>query len=375
MNLTYPGSDTLTPNPLHPPGSQPLERGEPLVKADALAYLLWEVKDLATQRVFLTDFGMLAVSDTDADLLMRGYGPEPYIYVASKGKKDRFLGGGFTLSSREDLETLAHATGQAIQTLMRPGGGEMVQLQDPNGLVVEVCAGIESVPPLPTRRDPLPVNTPQDKVRVNQGQRPELVPAPVLGLGHLVTAANNMREVCEWYMTHLGLIPTDVLCSPDGAPMIAFMRLDRGDKPADHHSFVVGKGGGKGYLHSAYEVVDVDAIGQGQQFLKAKGYNHVWGIGRHILGSQLFDYWHDPAGHEFEHYADGDVFTAEHPTQYHPMDPGNIYAWGQDMPKSMLAPSPSQLLSILRGLFDGSVTLQWLKGIMQITKRAPRPWL
>ena len=52
------------------------------------------------------------------------------------------------------------------------------------------------------------------------------------------------------------------------------------------------------YNHSAYEVVDVDALGMGQRVLREQGYKHAWGIGRHILGSQLFDYWNDPCGQQ-----------------------------------------------------------------------------
>ena len=32
--------------------------------------------------------------------------------------------------------------------------------------------------------------------------------------------------------------------------------------------------------------------------LAARGYPHAWGVGRHILGSQIFDYWRDPFGHK-----------------------------------------------------------------------------
>jgi hypothetical protein len=138
---------------------------------------------------------------------------------------------------------------------------------------------------------------------------------------------------------------------------------------------VASKGGGDGYLHSAYEVVDLDALGQGQQILKSKKYKHVWGIGRHLLGSQLFDYWKDPHGMEFEHYADGDVFTSDHPTTYHPMDPGNVYSWGPDIPADMLKPTATQLLGIIKGLFNGSVTLKWLRAALKATSRPARPWL
>ena len=33
------------------------------------------------------------------------------------------------------------------------------------------------------------------------------------------------------------------------------------------------------------------------------------GVGRHVLGAQVFDYWRDPWGHVLEHFTDGDLLT------------------------------------------------------------------
>lgn len=41
------------------------------------------------------------------------------------------------------------------------------------------------------------------------------------------------------------------------------------------------------------------------QWLKSKGYKASWGVGRHILGSQVFDYWYMPDDFMIEHYSDG----------------------------------------------------------------------
>ena len=120
--------------------------------------------------------------------------------------------------------------------------------------------------------------------------------------------------MADWYLRVLGLIPTDVQYLADGSPNLAFCRLDLGEQPADHHTLVLVGGIEEKYEHSAYEVVDLDALGQGQQVLRAQGHRHMWGIGRHVLGSQLFDYWFDPDGFEYEHYTDGDVFTADFET-------------------------------------------------------------
>ena len=52
-------------------------------------------------------------------------------------------------------------------------------------------------------------------------------------------------------------------------------------------------------------------------------------MGRHIMGSQIFDYWKDPFGNELEHWTDGDLFTAADPPQKH-ADAGALLAvqWG-----------------------------------------------
>jgi hypothetical protein len=52
----------------------------------------------------------------------------------------------------------------------------------------------------------------------------------------------------------------------------------------------------------------------GHELLKERGYTHSWGIGRHILGSQVFDSWRGPLGHLIEHWTDGDFFGANAPT-------------------------------------------------------------
>ena len=62
------------------------------------------------------------------------------------------------------------------------------------------------------------------------------------------------------------------------------------------------------YVHSAYQVCDLDALAAGGEYLSERGYLRSWGIGRHIQGSQLFDYWRDPDGFLVEHFADGDMF-------------------------------------------------------------------
>jgi catechol 2,3-dioxygenase-like lactoylglutathione lyase family enzyme len=210
---------------------------------------------------------------------------------------------------------------------------------------------------------------------VNKTIRPPLEPAGVARLGHVVMQTTDFPAMAAWYMRHLGLIPTDVQYLADGSPNLCFFRLDLGSCPADHHTLVLAGGLEEKYEHSAYEVVDLDALGQGHNVLRAAGHRHMWGIGRHVLGSQLFDYWYDPDGMEFEHYTDGDLFTADHETHYVPLELSSIWAWGDDVPASMgVKRDLGTVYKIVRLLASRRLSVARLKLLGQAMSK-PRPWL
>ncbi len=204
----------------------------------------------------------------------------------------------------------------------------------------------------------------------------DLAEAHVAAVNRQESSVSDFEVSNTWYLKHLGLIPTDVQCLPDGTPALAFNRLDLGERPADHHSLVVMQNLEPGYMHSAYETLDADAVGMGNQYLQAKGWQHFWGIGRHILGSQIFDYWLDPDGDELEHYADGDVFDASFETRYHFLDLGGLWAWGDDVPKAMRKGPPlttvlHTVLKVMRGRFRKETLL----GLKESMSFPARPWL
>jgi hypothetical protein len=198
----------------------------------------------------------------------------------------------------------------------------------------------------------LPLNTSDSAPRVNQTQRPPVAAPDVLRVGHVVLEVADYQATAGWYTQHFGFIPSDVQVLPDGSPAVAFMRLDLGARAADHHTLALAQGFAAIYSHCAFEVVDADAVGMGQRVLKEKGWKHAWGIGRHILGSQIFDYWQDPWGDKHEHYCDGDLFTADVPTGYHATSREAMAQWGPTMPRSFTKPklSPSKLVLLLRNL-------------------------
>ena len=98
----------------------------------------------------------------------------------------------------------------------------------------------------------------------------------------------------------------------------AFFRLDRGNDKVDHHIFFLFEGmfaltfvdgalgppgvpgltghqGPKFHVHhTSYETFDFDTQVLGHDWLRDKGYTNCWGVGRHVMGSQIFDYWYVP---------------------------------------------------------------------------------
>jgi len=76
-------------------------------------------------------------------------------------------------------------------------------------------------------------------LRVNALQRPPRQPARVQRLGHVVLQTTRYLESLDWYLDQLGMIVSDFLFFPgqrDRGPTMSFIRCDRGQTPADHHT-------------------------------------------------------------------------------------------------------------------------------------------
>jgi len=332
--------------------AQPARNPQPIARATSLAHLVFERPDLSTAAEFFRDFGLVEASRDDARLLMRGTGPAPCCLIVERAERPRFVGLGLTVGSRAELERLARLPGASpIEEAALPGGGLRVRLTDPAGFRVDVLFGRTPAAELP-RRSPIRLNAPDDIIRVDATQRPPATPPEVVKLGHVLLEVPNYQEVSAWYTGTFGFIPSDVCVLPNGEPVATFFRLDLGDAPADHHTLALTLNFVAGVGHCAYEVVDADAVGMGQRVMHARGWTHAWGIGRHILGSQIFDYWQDPWGDKHEHYCDGDVFTAATPTGVHPVSREAMAQWGPPMPKSFTKPKLGwrELVALVRNL-------------------------
>jgi len=189
-----------------------------------------------------------------------------------------------------------------------PGGGYFLSLTDPEGFIINLIYG-----QTPAELGQLPakliVNDVLAAPRVREFQRFKPGPAAVHKLGHYGLCVKNFPAQVDWYTRNFNLMPTDILYVPDanaknaemtegedspkpaGVKDVAiFCHIDRGQDLVDHHTFFMSSNKTAHVHHCSFEVHDFDTQNLGHQWLAAQGYESVWGVGRHILGSQIFDY-------------------------------------------------------------------------------------
>lgn len=319
----------------------PLPPDDPRIRIVKTSFVIYYHVDLAVAEKFLLDFGLKVAHRTadGSEIFFSGYGPEPFVYHARRAEEptSSFGGATYLVETHEELQKASKIAGaSSILPLEAPGGGEMVTLHDPAGHLVHLVHGQEEKPVEQIGLKKLTVNFEDEKPRKGRFQRFEPGPAPVHKWGHYgVTYPDGLyQDMYDWYTTHLALAPSDFV-HVDDKPITVFFHIDRGEEYTDHHAFFFKRtkpGLVPHVAHAAFEVHDFDIQQLGHDFLTSKGYNLCWGVGRHVLGSQVFDYWHDPSGFIVEHYADGDLVNKETPVAHMPAGPQTLAVWGPPVP-------------------------------------------
>lgn len=347
----------------------------PVIKVRDIAWLEFEKPDLLRAEAFAQAFGFSTALRHDDELQMRGADAGAPCLIVRRGPRSRFVRTAFAAQDESDVVRLADATSAVTRPLPESIGGVSVDLVDPSGIPVRVVAGTHSVAALPSQR-PQVLNVGHDLVRANAPQRPRRVPARVQRLGHVVLQSTRYLEALNWYLENLGMIVSDFLYFPgqrDLGPTMSFIRCDRGDTPTDHHTLAMALGPRNRYVHSAYQVSDLDALAAGGEYLRDRGYHRSWGIGRHIQGSQIFDYWRDPDGFLVEHFADGDMFDSSLEPGWAPFTATGLAQWGPPVTKDFLGITPGrESIEELRSMCsavrddDNEFTLTRLRGLMKV---------
>ncbi|KAL3445420.1 Glyoxalase/Bleomycin resistance protein/Dihydroxybiphenyl dioxygenase [Aspergillus insuetus] len=307
----------------------------------ATAFVVYHHRDLSKARQFFLDFGLSIAEEREGEVFFKGYGSEPFIYhaVQAEDGKRSFQGAAYQVESRADLENAARLAGATpIAPFSAPGGGEIVTLLDPVGHKVHLVYGQEKTTTAEApKMEKLTVNYEDEKPRKGRFQRFSLGPAPVHRWGHygVTYPAGKYEDMYAWYTTTLALAPSDIVYR-GSEPITCFFHIDRGLEYTDHHAFFfkpAKEGQELDVAHAAFEVHDFDIQQLGHQHLRDKGYKLCWGVGRHVLGSQVFDYWFDSSDFVVEHYADGDLVNSETTIAKVQAGPQALSVWGPPVPE------------------------------------------
>jgi catechol 2,3-dioxygenase-like lactoylglutathione lyase family enzyme len=307
---------------------------DPIIKVRDIAWVRLGSPDLDQAEKFLTDFGLVRQVRTDGALYMRGTGEAHHLHITEQGPA-KVLAIGFHAESEADLHRLAREAAGAgeVEPLNEPGGGKRVRLREHNGFTIEVVHGVATTSTLPERHSVL--NTGERRTRLGELQRIEPRPCQVKRMGHAVISTPEIEASVAWVGRHLGFLVSEHVHAEDdpNTLLASFNRADRGEEFVDHHIMMFGRHDRVGLNHISYEVQDIDDLHAGHDWLAMQQHKHLWGIGRHLLGSQVFDYWQDPWGRVHEHWTDTDVLNAAVPARILPRSQGLKSQWGPQAPQ------------------------------------------
>jgi hypothetical protein len=302
------------------------------------AHVWYKHENIEPAKQFALDFGFVETAQVGKTTFYRGYGTEPFALALEASDKTEFGGAAFVVESEEDLvhasKTLPKECRATEVHEMKdvPGGGKRVTFYDPvDGFPFHLVHGQTPValedPGFPMLKFnyvscPLSSST-RHQDRSNSPSpagREEPRPQPVPALPEAASTRTQARplwhvrdQLCQVLRVLLELLqlppergeparsspPQEVFLTmsyqlvhnDQGVDNTVFFRLDRGDELVDHHCFFFFEGPKMHVHHSSFETHDFDAQVLGHDWLRHKGYTNCWGVGRHVMGSQIFDYW------------------------------------------------------------------------------------
>jgi len=205
-----------------------------------------------------------------------------------------------------------------------PGAPDGVWFRDVDGNLIHL--GVE--PAAASRAaTALPVNAQGSYVRLAERGCPPFSTEPKpLRLGHVILFSPDPARQAAFYRETLGMKLSDRV----GDDMVVFLR---GASDGDHHLLGLLRDPTPGLHHASFEMDSLDHIELAARRLRDAGYQHVWGTGRHTVGSNLFHYFRDPWGTLAEYFYDIDFIPegAAWEARSWPKEQG-LFLWSSDGP-------------------------------------------
>lgn len=299
-----------------------------MARVSDIRYIGYAVPDIEAERNFYSQtWGLNEVRSADGISYFAAAGTdEKYVVRLRQSEMKRVDLVAWATPSRTDVDTLADAVAKAgcrmISTpgeLQTFGGGYGFRFFDPNGMTVEISAGVERGPSRSLRRgEGLPIK-----------------------ISHVVMHSPDHKGIVKFYTDVLGFRVSDWL-----GDFMCFLRCN------EWHHRLAFLPGPPCVNHVAYDMLGVDDVMKGIARLKRQQTELKWGPGRHTAGNNIFSYFTTPANFGIEYTSelervDDDTWEAGVLTP----EPGVMDQWGIGVggPQAMPHPEPDH------GLFQAPV--------------------
>lgn len=284
------------------------------------------IANLAGRAVVITDNGAIDIAEhsagvfpSDPQLLM-----ERWPAFLAWARDEDFAVAPVSPYREIDLEALS---------AVDPGTGVRVVVSVADGLV-------QSPAPAPA------CNGPGRPGRIGERADGVLREGPVRPrkLDHVVVGSTDQAASQRFFTDGLGFKVSDTVKG-----LAAFLRCS-----TDHHNVLVQQAPLQFLHHTSWQVEAVDEIGRGASpMLAADPGRHVWGPGRHHVGSNFFWYLKDPAGNFSEYYSDIDCIVDDQLWKPEVWEGARgLYSWGPPPPPSFLA--PDDLAELMSGAHEAA---------------------
>jgi catechol 2,3-dioxygenase-like lactoylglutathione lyase family enzyme len=291
------------------------------------------VPDVEETAAYYRDFGL---AELGGNRFATADGGEQ-LRIASAPQR-RLLQLGIGVHNTDDLDRIGSQLDKlGVRDSIRSGAS--LRVRDPNSsltVVVEIADEVkQDYTAAPTTNGPGRADRPNTRAPAIDREsrvRPRK-------LGHVVIGSLDQEASQRFFVDGLGFKISDRVPG-----LAAFMRCS-----TDHHNVLVQRAPLNFLHHTAWEVDDVDEVGRGATaMLEGHPERHVWGLGRHHIGSNFFWYLKDPAGNFSEYYSDIDCVIDEQlwkPTVVEGAK--GLYNWGPPPPPSFIA--PEDLAALMTG--------------------------
>lgn len=285
----------------------------------------FSVPDPEIGRQFFEDFGLEAVDHSDRlSFRCAGRGLDQVVLLPGSSKKQlHHLSFGTGTDELPELRARLEASGVDLLDPPYDGAASGIWFLDPECNLVNVSPG---GPPLP-RAVQLPDFNGPSRI-----ERRAVMGCPERGrsvsptrLMHCIIFSRDTNRLSDFYINVLGMRLSDTV----GGDFARFLRTS-GD--SDHHVLGILKSESRGFHHACFEVESIDMLVLGAQAMVGSGHRHVWGLGRHVVGSNLFQYFRDPWGSMTEYSIDIDFIPED--AEWRPRDWGKdgMFLWATDGP-------------------------------------------